>query len=255
MKVIIKGGEKKKNQEIEDFFMDKIFPVLNFGIAIEMPANSDIKVYETKDDQVKEYIDPTAEVIVELPWEKINLAMDLRVSLTGLKSGNYYDEALAIRTIEKAKPPFSIEYYSCRYTPAFESQPNLKDSKKEDKPGTTVVELRPLENFDDCAASLLQYFECSKNDSRGVWLSSIDGKSSFRVQMLSLTATDEFEMIEGENGQLKFSAQLLEHHPEGFVLAGTLFTKCPIIKGYLTTKYGSRKTYFESDQKLFLRNK
>jgi len=35
MKVILKGGSKEKNIEIEKFFMDKIFPILKFGIAIE----------------------------------------------------------------------------------------------------------------------------------------------------------------------------------------------------------------------------
>jgi len=116
MKVILKGGER--NAEIEKFFMDHILPVLTFGIAIE-PSNSIITVYEKSDVGVKKYIDPTAEVIVELTEEVRNLAKDGSVDDDVLreKSGNFFDEALAIRKIEELKPSFSVEYYSCRYTP------------------------------------------------------------------------------------------------------------------------------------------
>lgn len=116
MKVKLKGGER--NAEIEKFFMDNILPVLTFGIAIE-PSNIVITVYEKCDGGLKQYIDPTAEVIVELTEEARNLAKDGKTSLEVLreKSGDFFDEALAIREIEELKPPFSIEYYSCRYTP------------------------------------------------------------------------------------------------------------------------------------------
>lgn len=118
MKVILKGGER--NAEIEKFFMDYILPVLTFGIAIE-PSSSIITVYEKIDGGLKKYIDPTAEVIVELTEEARSLAKDGNVSEDMLreKSGNFFDEALAIRKIEELKPSFSVEYYSCRYTPPF----------------------------------------------------------------------------------------------------------------------------------------
>jgi hypothetical protein len=117
MKVIIKGSER--NQEIEKFFMDKIFPILTFGIAIEFSRNV-ILVYEKNNGTNKQYFDPTAEVIVELTEEARNMAIDGEVSEEVLreKSGKFFDEALAIKKIEELKPTFSIEYYSCRYTPA-----------------------------------------------------------------------------------------------------------------------------------------
>ncbi|MCK4591840.1 hypothetical protein KAT63_00195 [Candidatus Parcubacteria bacterium] len=119
MKVVLKGGSIQKNQEIRKFFMEKIFPILEFGIAIE-PSDSIITVYEKKEDGiVKEYVDPTAEVIVELTEEARNLAKDGNVSDDELKqkSGEFFDEAQAIKEIEKLQPSFSVEYYSCRYTP------------------------------------------------------------------------------------------------------------------------------------------
>lgn len=119
MKVILKGGSTEKNQEIEKFFMEKIFPILDFGIAIE-PSDSIITVHEKEDDgTVKKYVDPTAEVIIELTEEARNLAKDGKVSDDELKqkSGEFFDEAQAIKEIEKLRPSFSVEYYSCRYTP------------------------------------------------------------------------------------------------------------------------------------------
>jgi len=119
MKVVLKGGSIEKNNEIEKFFMEKIFPILEFGIAIE-ESDRKIFVYEKKEGGcVHEYIDPTAEVIVELTEEARNLAKDGKADSDELKqkSGKFYDEALAIREIEKLRPPFSVEYYSCRYTP------------------------------------------------------------------------------------------------------------------------------------------
>ena len=51
MKVILKGGSAQKNREIEKFFMKEIFPILEFGIAIESiePSDSIITVHEKKD--------------------------------------------------------------------------------------------------------------------------------------------------------------------------------------------------------------
>lgn len=116
MKVILKGG--KMNAKMERFFMDNILPILTFGIAIET-SNRIITVYEKSDGGFKKYIDPTAEVIVELTEEARNLAKDGKASEETLrkKSGDFFDEALAIRKIEELRPSFSIEYYSCRYTP------------------------------------------------------------------------------------------------------------------------------------------
>ena len=119
MKVILKGGSPQKNEEIEKFFMENIFPILEFGIAIE-PSGSKITVYEKEGSEtVKRYADPTAEVIVELTEEARNLAKDGKVSDDELrrKSGEFFDEAKAIREIENLQPQFSVEYYSCRYTP------------------------------------------------------------------------------------------------------------------------------------------
>jgi hypothetical protein len=107
-----------EKQEIEKFFMDNILPILEFGIAIE-PSDRVITVHEKTDNGLKTYVDPTAEVIVELTEETKNLAKDGGVSSEVLRqmSGQFFDEALAIRKIEELKPPFSVEYYSCRYTP------------------------------------------------------------------------------------------------------------------------------------------
>lgn len=124
MKVIEKGGSKEKNKEIEEFFMKNIFPMLNFGIAFE-PSSNVITVHEKlKDGTVKTYEDPTAEVIVELTEEAKNLALNLGVNVEDLKkkTGNFHDEALAIRALETMELPFSIEYYTCRYTPKFEKE-------------------------------------------------------------------------------------------------------------------------------------
>lgn len=115
MKVINKGGGLL-NKEIEDFFMKNIFPILKFGIAIE-PSKSVITVHEKNGEEVITSIDPTAEVIVELSEEARNLAMDLNTPVEVLqkKSGDFFDEALAIRKIEELDPIFSREYYTCRY--------------------------------------------------------------------------------------------------------------------------------------------
>ncbi|XLQ19619.1 MAG: hypothetical protein ACKUBY_03435 [Candidatus Moraniibacteriota bacterium] len=128
MKVILKGGSSEMNGKIEKFFMSKILPILNFGIAIES-SDAVITVYEKKKDgTVDEYVDPTAEVIVELTEEARNLAKDGEVADVLLKqrAGDFYDEAQAIKEIEALSPPFSVEYYSCRYTP-----PNNKVSEPE----------------------------------------------------------------------------------------------------------------------------
>lgn len=129
MKVILKGGDSKKNDEIEKFFMDNIFSVLDFGIAIE-PSDAIITVYKKqKDGTVDKYVDPTAEVIVELTEEARNLAKDgdeLDNAVLKQKAGKFYDEAQAIKEIERLRPSFSVEYYSCRYTP-----PSNETSKSE----------------------------------------------------------------------------------------------------------------------------
>jgi len=118
MKVILKGGSLEANSEIEKFFMSKILPILDFGIAIES-SDAVITVYEKQEGGVDKYVDPTAEVIVELSEEARNLAKDGEVSDIVLKqrAGKFYDEAQAIKEIEALNPPFSVEYYSCRYTP------------------------------------------------------------------------------------------------------------------------------------------
>ncbi|PLX27350.1 hypothetical protein C0583_03465 [Candidatus Parcubacteria bacterium] len=128
MKVILKGGSKEKNIEIEKFFMDKIFPILTFGIAIEH-SDAVIVVHEKmKDGTVKRYIDPTAEVIVELTEEARNIAKDGVVLDYSIKqkAGDFYDEAQAIQEIEKLRPSFSVEYYSCRYTPPPKEAPEAE---------------------------------------------------------------------------------------------------------------------------------
>jgi len=117
MKVILKGGSEKKNKEMEQFFLAKIFPILKFGIAIEK-SDRKIMVFEKKNGEILEYLDPTAEVIVELPMEAINIIKSGGTAFElAQMSGAFYDEAVAIRAIERLRPNFSIEYYSCRYTP------------------------------------------------------------------------------------------------------------------------------------------
>lgn len=117
MKVILKGGVD--NFKIGEFSYNNILPILDFGIAIE-PSDRIITVYEKKDGSVVEYIDPTAEVIVELLPEVISMAKDGKVSEEMLreKAGEFLDEAMAIRKIEELKRDFSVEYYSCRYSPS-----------------------------------------------------------------------------------------------------------------------------------------
>jgi hypothetical protein len=117
MKVILKGGVD--NFKIGEFFYNNILPILDFGIAIEL-SDRVITVYEKKDGSVVEYTDPTAEVIVELLPETISLAKEGKVSEEVLreKASEFFDEAMAIRKIEELKRDFSVEYYSCRYSPA-----------------------------------------------------------------------------------------------------------------------------------------
>lgn len=124
MKVILKGGSPEKNEEIKTFFMSKIFPILDFGIAIE-PSDAVITVFEKKKDgSVDEYVDPTAEVIVELTEEARNMAMDPKINADELKkyTGDFQDEALAIKVLQSMRLNFSIEYYSCRYKPPAEEK-------------------------------------------------------------------------------------------------------------------------------------
>lgn len=118
MKVVLKGGSSEMNRKIKKFFIERIFPILEFGIAIE-ESDHVITVYEKiEDGTVAKYVDPTAEVIVELSEEARNLAKDGQSDDYELKqkSGKFYDEAQAIKEIEKLRPSFSVEYYSCRYT-------------------------------------------------------------------------------------------------------------------------------------------
>ena len=100
MKVVLKGANR--NKEIENFFMENIFPILDFGIAIE-PSGNIITVYKKNGNKVEEFIDPTAEVVVELSGEVINLIKDKNISddLLREKAGNFFDEALAIKKIEE----------------------------------------------------------------------------------------------------------------------------------------------------------
>ena len=118
MKVILKGGSSEMNGKIEKFFMSKILPILDFGIAIES-SDAVITVYKKQEGAVDRYVEPTAEVIVELTEEARNLAKDGEVADVVLKqrAGKFYDEAQAIKEIEALSLPFSVEYYSCRYTP------------------------------------------------------------------------------------------------------------------------------------------
>jgi hypothetical protein len=130
MKVILKGGSPGKNEEIKKFFMSKIFPILDFGIAIE-PSGAVITVYEKKKDgTVDEYVDPTAEVIVELTEDARNMAMDPKIDADELKkyTGDFQDEALAIKVLQSLELDFSLEYYSCRYKPptGLKSEPECK---------------------------------------------------------------------------------------------------------------------------------
>ncbi len=118
MKVILKGGSSKKNEEIKNFFIEKIFSILDFGITIESSTNI-ITVYEKKNGgEVTECINPTAEVIVKLTDEARNLAINLFIPNEYLEkiSGNFFDEAKAIIKIKKLQPLFSVKYYSCGYT-------------------------------------------------------------------------------------------------------------------------------------------
>lgn len=126
MKVILKGGSFKKNEQMKKFFMEKIFPILDFGIAIEL-SDAVITVFEKKKNgTVDEYVDPTVEVIVELTEEARNMAMDPDVSIDELKkhTGKFHDEALAVRALQGMKLNFSIEYYSCRYQPPADATAN-----------------------------------------------------------------------------------------------------------------------------------
>jgi len=119
MKVILKGGSFEKNEQMKDVFMEKIFPILDFGIAIEA-SNAVIIVFEKKNNgTVEEYVDPTVEVIVELTEEARNMAMDMEINVDELKkhTGKFHDEAMAIRALQGMNLDFSIEYYSCRYAP------------------------------------------------------------------------------------------------------------------------------------------
>lgn len=115
MKVVLKGVNR--NKEIENFFMENILPILEFGIAIE-PSDRVITVYKKNGDKIEEYIDPTAEVIVEISGELISLIKNGNISdeLLREKAGDFFDEALAIKKIEELKRNFSVEYYFCRYT-------------------------------------------------------------------------------------------------------------------------------------------
>jgi len=120
MKVILKCGEYAKNKKAEVWFMKNIFPILDFGIAFEY-SSALIEIFEKGEDESnrKCYVDPTVEVIVELTEKARNMAMDPEVSEDELKkhTGQFHDEAMAIRFLQAAKLDFSIEYYSCRYKP------------------------------------------------------------------------------------------------------------------------------------------
>lgn len=118
MKVILKGGSSEKNEEIKKFFMQNIFPILDFGIAIE-PSDAVIVVYEKKNGKTQRYIDPTAEVIVELTEKARNMALNQEIKTADLErhTGKFHDEALAIRFIQATSLDFSIEFYSCNYKP------------------------------------------------------------------------------------------------------------------------------------------
>ena len=116
MKVVLKAIPFRSN-EIRYFFLENILPILNYGIAFEYSKNT-ISVYEKKGARCKVFNDPTAEIVVELNHETILLAKNLSTDPLLLKkeAGDFYDEALAIREIEKLKPKFSREYYSCSYS-------------------------------------------------------------------------------------------------------------------------------------------
>jgi len=121
MKVIIKCGDDRfKPAEAKKFFLEEIYPILDFGIAIEFSYES-IFVYGKQGDKrgkkKKNYTDDTVEVIVELTEEARAMALDRSISEIKLqkKSGKFFDEAMAIRKIEELNPFFSREYYSCNY--------------------------------------------------------------------------------------------------------------------------------------------
>ncbi len=117
MKAVIKcGDDHSLADKIERFFLANILPGLNFGIAIEKSKNS-ILVYTKENHQTNSYVDPTVEIIVELRTGAIDMALDKNASEEALQkiSDNFFDEAKAIRKIEKINPFFSREYYSCRY--------------------------------------------------------------------------------------------------------------------------------------------
>lgn len=123
MKVIIKcGGDHFKPAEAKKFFLEEIYPILDFGIALEFSYES-IFVYEKmkmkRGTKRKNYTDYTVEIIVELTEESRIMALDKNVSEIKLqqKSGKFFDEAMAIRKIEELNPFFSREYYSCNYAP------------------------------------------------------------------------------------------------------------------------------------------
>lgn len=103
---------------MRNFFLRHIMPILNEVIAIEL-SDSNIIIYNKADGGADPIVDPTAEVIVELSLETIRLAKNLKTKkrLLRRKSAKFFDEALAIRKIEELKPNFSVEYYSCNYSP------------------------------------------------------------------------------------------------------------------------------------------
>ena len=115
MKVVSKGDFM--NDSICAFFHKNVLPILEYGIAFEK-SRSCITVYQKKEVGCDIYTDPTAEIFVELSHEVILLSKNLNTVLSYLKeqAGDFYDEALAIREIERLDPGFSREYYSCSYT-------------------------------------------------------------------------------------------------------------------------------------------
>lgn len=140
MKVTLKGGSKKKNIEIEKFFMDKIFSTLKFGIEIEHSDAVIVVCKKKKDGTIERFINPTAEVFVGLTEEARNLAKEEYAAPTFLKvlSEDFYDEALAIQKIESLHPSFSVKYYSC-YT-----SPSKEDSESECKVHGTIEHIQSL---------------------------------------------------------------------------------------------------------------
>jgi hypothetical protein len=115
MKVILKGS--KKNQKMEKFFLEQIVPILNSNIQIEW-SDSVITVYEKDDDGlIDSFFEPTVEVIVGLTEKARRMALDDMVSEEDLRkeSGDFFDEARAIKKIEWMNPPFAVEYHSYSY--------------------------------------------------------------------------------------------------------------------------------------------